>query len=273
MNGGLTELMGHLPGLLLVAVRLGGLALFSPILSSAAVPVRVRVALSFLVAAAAYPSLSAQGAVVVPAGLDMLALAGIVAREAAVGALLGWLATLPLMLAQYAGQLIGTQLGLGFAEVYDPNTDASAEVIGQILTWLALAAFLILGGHAWLFLAVLRTFDYVPIAGFSVDADLLNLVGGILLATMEVSLRLCLPVLALVFLESLALGFMAKTTPQINILSLGFPIRILAGISIIALGLHVTGGVLMEELHGVLDAVHAWATDGHDILHGAATRD
>ena len=46
MNGGLTELMGHLPGLLLVAVRLGGLALFSPILASAAVPVRVRVGLS-----------------------------------------------------------------------------------------------------------------------------------------------------------------------------------------------------------------------------------
>ncbi len=270
MDAGIVQLSEHVPGLLIVAFRLGGLALFSPILASAAVPVRVRAGLAFLVAAAAYPLLHERGAIAVPPDLDLLMLAGIIAREAAIGAVVGWLAMLPLMMAQVAGQTIATQLGLAFAEVYDPTTDTSAEQIGQMLTWLAMVAFLVLGGHAWLFLAVLRTFDYVPVGGFAVDAELLQLATGLALSAMEVGLRLCAPVLALVFLESLALGFMSKTTPQINILSLGFPLRILAGVTMVALGLHVTGDILMVELHGMLDAIHAWATDGHDILHGAA---
>jgi flagellar biosynthetic protein FliR len=269
---GFPQLLEHIPGLLLVACRLGGLVLFSPVLASAAVPVRVRAGLAFLIAAAAYPTLNAKLDLGVPPDLDLLMLAGLVAREAAIGAVIGWLATLPLLIAQYAGQIIGTQLGLGFAEIYDPNTDSSAEVIGQILTWLAIVAFLALGGHVWVFLAVLRTFDYVPLGGFSVDQDLLSLVVGILLSTLELGLRLCLPVLAMVFLESLALGFMSKTTPQINILSLGFPLRILAGITITALGMHVTGTVLMDEVHGILEVIHIWATDGNDILTGAALR-
>jgi len=272
MLSGFPQLLEHVPGLLLVACRLGGLALLSPVLASAAVPVRVRAGLAFLVAAAAYPLLASEHVISVPPNLDLLMLGGLIAREAAIGAVIGWLATLPLLLAQYAGQIIGTQLGLAFAEIYDPNTDSSAEVIGQILTWLAIVAFLALGGHAWVFLAVLRTFDYVPIGTFAVDQDLIALITGILLSTLEIALRLCFPVLALVFLESLALGFMSKTTPQINILSLGFPLRILAGISMTALGLHITGTVLMAELHGILDTIHLWATDGNGILHGSALR-
>jgi len=270
VTDGLVQLFEHVPGLLIVAFRLGGLMLFSPILASAAVPVRVRAGLAFLVAAASYPLLHERGVVTVPAELDLLMLGGLIAREAAIGAVVGWLAMLPLMIAQTAGQAISTQLGLAFAEVYDPTTDASAEQLGQMLTWLALVCFLTIGGHAWLFLAVLRTFDYVPVGGFTVDAELLRLATGLALSAMEVGLRLCAPVLALVFLESLALGFMSKTTPQINILSLGFPLRILAGVTMFALGLHVTGDILMIELHGMLDAIHVWATDGRDVLHGSA---
>lgn len=272
MLSGFPQLLEHIPGLLLVACRLGGLVLFSPVLASAAVPMRVRGGLAFLIAAAAYPMLNERLDLAVPQDLDLLMLAGLIAREAAIGAVIGWLATLPLLVAQYAGQVIGTQLGLGFAEIYDPNTDSSAEIIGQILTWLAVVAFLAIGGHTWVFLAVLRTFDYVPLGGFSVDQDLLSLVLGILLSTLELGLRLCLPVLAMVFLESLALGFMSKTTPQINILSLGFPLRILAGITMTALGLHITGTVMMHEIHGLLETIHVWVTDGNGILQGAALR-
>jgi flagellar biosynthesis protein FliR len=90
------------------------------------------------------------------------------------------------------------------------------------------------------------------------DGELIGLATGLLLAAFDLALRVAAPVLALVFLESLAMGFVAKTVPQLNILSLGFPIRILAGILIIMLGLVVIHEVVMDGAAEGLELIHLW---------------
>lgn len=263
-------MLDHVPQILLVCARLAGLVIFAPILSSIAIPVRVSAGLSFLVGIAVYPALSVEVFGGRTYELDLLTLAPLLAAEAGIGLAIGWLAMLPLLAAQFAGMLTGAQLGLGFAEIYNPATDASADVVAQMLFWLGLAAFLALSGHVWVVLAVLRTFDYVPVGGFRVDGDLMDLGAGLLLAAMEVGLRIAAPVLAIVFLESIAMGFMSRTTPQLNVLSLGFPLRIIVGIGMTAVGLYVIGDVLMASVHEMLDAIHQWATDGQESMEGAA---
>ena len=251
----------HVAPALLVVFRLGGLMILGPVFGSSVIPAKIRVLLAFLIGAAVYPVLAGR---VMPAaaGLTLWTLAPLMATELLIGLLIGYLATIPMIATQMGGLLMSQQMGLGFARFYNPGMDAQSDIVGQILFFMALAGFLAIGGHDAMVLAMLRTFDYIPPGGLAIDRDVLDLVTGLLMASFELALRVAAPVLILVFLESLAMGYMAKTVPQLNILSLGFPIRILAGVGMLFLALYVINEVMMDGIDLMLDSMFAWVRGG-----------
>lgn len=250
-------MLEHVPPALLVIIRIGGLMIFGPVFGSPSIPVRVKVGLAFTTGLALYPLFHADGIVTAPA-LSVWTIAPVVGLEILIGLVIGFAASLPMVAVQTGGLIMGQQMGLGFARFYNPGIDDEADVIGQMLFFLALAGFLSIGGHDAMVLAVMRSFQYVPLGGLTVDMSMVDLMTGLLLAALEVALRVAAPVLALVFLQSVALGYVSKTVPQLNILSLGFPVRILLGIGIVMLGLVVINDVLMDMIEVVLDAIFDW---------------
>jgi flagellar biosynthetic protein FliR len=249
----------HIAPALLAIFRIGGLFIFGPLLSSSAIPVRVRVFLTFILGLAVYPALPAVAGTQPSINeWNLWAIGAAIAMEVTLGAVVGFLAGLPLMAARTGGLIMGQQMGLGFAQFFDPTLDDESDVVGQTLYLLALGGFLIVGGHEQMLLAVLNTFNHIPLGSFAIDADLVSLTCGMMLSAFEVALRVAAPLLALVFLESIAMGFLAKTVPQLNILSLGFPIRILAGLLIIAVGLAAIDAVLLEAVDDAMASIHAW---------------
>ena len=255
--GDLQSIVEHVPAALLVVFRVGGLMIFGPVFGSSAIPVRVRVFLAFVVGAAVYGAVTSNQSVQ-PLSASIWVLAPMVAMELMIGLIIGYLASLPLLAMQTGGLIMGQQMGLGFAQLYNPAIDDEADIVGQLLFFMALAMFLIVGGHEWMLLAVLHSFEHIPLGHFAVDLDVVKLACGILHATLELALRVAAPLLAMVFLETVAMGFLAKTVPQLNILSLGFPIRILAGIAIVVTGLTVIGDVAMDDLSQTFEEVLRW---------------
>jgi flagellar biosynthetic protein FliR len=256
------SILDHIPPLMLVMFRIGGLMIYGPVFGAPVIPMRVKVFLSLLIALATYPTLSTSCLAQQPLTLELWSLAPLVGLELIIGLLIGYMASIPLIAVQTGGLLMGQQMGLGFARFYNPGMDADADIVGQMLFFMALAGFLIIGGHEAMMLAVLRSFHYVPLGGLAMDGDVLALLAGLLLAAFELALRVAAPVLALVFLESLAMGYMAKTVPQLNILSLGFPIRILAGFAMITLALVVMNDVIMDGIDVVLNEIFIWVERG-----------
>jgi flagellar biosynthetic protein FliR len=251
-------ILEHVPPAMLVVFRIGGLMIYGPVFGSSVIPVRVKVFLSFLLGIAVYPLLSSQLELGTGLRLELFALVPLVGVELLIGLLIGYVASLPMIAVQTGGLLMGQQMGLGFARFYNPGLDDEADIVGQVLFFMALAGFLAIGGHEAMVLAVLRSFDYIALGTFVVDLDVIALLTGLLLSAFELALRVAAPVLALVFLESVAMGYMAKTVPQLNILSLGFPLRILAGFAMVALGLFVINDVAMDGIDTVLDAIFEW---------------
>ncbi|MHC5004551.1 MAG: flagellar biosynthetic protein FliR [Planctomycetota bacterium] len=253
-------ILSHLAPALLVIFRLGGLAIYGPVFGSPVIPARVKVLLIALLGLAVYPVLSAEvfagGA---PVRLELWTLGPLVAMELAIGLVIGYLASLPMIAVQTGGLVMGQQMGLGFATFFNPAMNDQADLVGQMLFFMTLAGFLIIGGHEAMVLAVLNSYHHLPPGSMAVDLDLLGIVAGLLTSALELALRVAAPLLALVFLESLAMGFIAKTVPQLNILSLGFPIRILAGLLMIVLGLHVIDSVVMEWTDELLAVMFGWA--------------
>ena len=62
----------------------------------------------------------------------------------------------------------------------------------------------------------------------------------------------------MVFLETVAIGFIAKTVPQLNILSLGFPMRIMVGSAPSSPESRFSARVLVEFIDEILDLMMTW---------------
>lgn len=254
----LQSILNHVPQALLVIFRIGGLMVFSPIFSSSVVPTKVKVFLSVVLGLAAYPLLSANLFQDLHLQLNIWTLAPVVAMELLVGLTIGFIANLPLHALTGGGLIMGQQMGLGFGLLYNPTIDDEADVIGQMLFFMAMVGFLLMGGHETLLLATLHSFERIPLGGFVMQPDVIALITGLILSSLEMALRLAAPLLAIVFLESVAMGFLSKTVPQLNILSLGFPLRILVGLLIIAAGLVVINEVALVHIQEMFDALFAW---------------
>ena len=252
----------------LVVMRLGGLFLYAPLLSMNAIPARVKGLLVVLTGVGAWAVLDADN-VAFPAVsiMDPWAMVPLGAAEIAIGALIGFLASLPIFALQTGGMVMGQQMGLGFARFYNPAAGTESDVLEQLMVFLAISMFLVMGGLDALFLSVLRSFHYVQAGVFTGDGAI-DLVTGVLLAATELGLRVAVPLLGVVFLETVAMGFVSKTVPQLNVLSFGFPVRIIIGLIMVLAGLEVIMLVSENFIHDVLDSLYDWAGPGRAIGGG-----
>jgi len=244
MSPNLTHLLPHVPAFLLVMFRLMGLFMFGPVFGANVVPRRVKVMLALVLAFCIYPIIPPQA----PVGLTLGNLAVAAGGEMLIGAIIGYLASLPLVAMQLAGVLIGHQLGLGLAQVFNPEFNEQTEVFSQFLFLAGLAAFLILDGHHAMIHALVVSFDNVPLGGYLPDASVVQAVVALLTAGFVLAVQVAAPLLAVIFLETLALGFVARTVPQLNILSLGFPLRIIVGFFMMA----IITTLMFDALHAVM---------------------
>jgi flagellar biosynthesis protein FliR len=191
---------------------------------------------------------------------DPWAMVPLGAAEIAIGGVIGFIASMPIFAMRAGGLVMGQQMGLGFARFYNPAAGEESDVLEQIMTFLATVLFLSLGGLDAMFLCVLRSFEHVTAGGFVAGDGGLDLVVGVVLAATEFGLRIAMPLLGVVFLETVAMGFVSKTVPQLNVLSLGFPIRILVGLVVIIASLPVIMSVSESFTTEVVDAIVTWST-------------
>ena len=253
MPGSLEPLLPHLPAFMLVFFRLTGIFIFGPVFGSSVLPMRVKVLLALVLAFCVYPIIPPQ----VPVHLSVAGLAVAVGTEILIGLIIGYGASLPLVAMQVGGLMMGHQLGLGLAQVFNPEFNEQSEVLSQFLFLVALTAFLLMNGHHAMLMALVNSFQSVPLGGYLPDGGLVYTITGLLTATFDLGLRVAAPLLCLVFLETIAMGFVARTVPQLNILSLGFPLRILLGmflvVGAVAMMFQSVGDMINHTIHVLLN--------------------
>lgn len=240
----------------LVVFRLAGLLVFTPLLANRSLPRRFRVMIAVMLAASIYFWLP-PGARIAPE-IDLVGLAPLVASELLIGVVIGFLAGLPILAMDMAGYLMGHQMGMGLARVYNPEMGADTDVFGQVLMYVGLAVFVTLGGLDAAFLALVSTFDNVPVGSFALDRAPLEAVVGVISSGFELALRVAVPVLCIVFLMMIAMGFVTKTMPQINVMSVGFTLKMLGGIAMLTASLATMSEAAAAEVERVMQMVVGW---------------
>jgi flagellar biosynthetic protein FliR len=224
----------------LVVGRVAGLFLLAPMLGATSVPERVKVALAAMVALVVLPVLPA-GAGAAVGALNLGAYVVVLLGELVIGLAIGLVAAMLLSGVEMAGLFVGQQTGTALANVINPFTETESSDMGQFYSFFALAVFLVIGGHRMLVAAVLRSFEAVPLGGFRFNLDLASAVVPLAGQIFVVALTLSAPVVVTLVLTTIALGFMARTMPQLNIFSTGFPVRLLLGPLVVLLSIGAVG--------------------------------
>lgn len=220
----MTPALAVYAGLLLA--RLGAFVAVMP-LFSARTPKTVRAAFVLALAAfylnAAPPPLEAAK----PDALDVdsfrygLAMA----REALIGAAMGFAFGLFLLPARIAGEFITTQIGLNIAPLPGPTGESAAGPLTTVFETVAGLVFLVSDGHHVVLMALHASFAAYPLGGTNVP-EASGAINGLAVAY-EMGLLLAAPIAGCLFLLAITLAVMARAAPQLNIYSVGFSLQVL----------------------------------------------
>jgi flagellar biosynthetic protein FliR len=172
-----------------------------------------------------------------------------------IGLVIGFGASLPIAGMQLAGQTVDQQLGTGLGGLINPDQGQQTTVVSQTYYLMATMFFIAIGGHRALLATLLDSYQAVPLGGFRVDANVVGMILGLLTAMFELALRVAAPVLCLVFLETVAMGFVARTVPQLNILSVGFPMRLVLGMGLLVGAVTMQSQVFVESMRQTMTAL------------------
>lgn len=146
------------------------------------------------------------------------------AREALVGAAMGFAFGLFLLPARIAGEFITTQVGLNIAPLPGPTGEAGAGPLTTIFETVAGFVFLVSDGHHVVLAALHASFAAYPLGGTNVP-QANGAINGLATAY-EMGLLLAAPLAACLFLLAVTLAVMARAAPQLNIYSVGFTLQV-----------------------------------------------
>ena len=214
---------------LLVFVRVTLFLSLLPVFGESFTPVRARVLLGLAVAMVLTPVVRLDLAVFPSSVLDFALL---MVPEAFLGLLIGMVGRLMFAAVQFAGTVIGEQVGFGMANVVDPG-QAQVPVVGQLLYVFALLLFFAVRGDHAFFLALESSFRVAPPGGVHVPAGVGAFFVGQATQMFIVAVQISLPILAVTFVVNVGMAMLAKGVPQLNVFMESFPIRIVAGLFVL----------------------------------------
>jgi flagellar biosynthesis protein FliR len=211
----------------LLSVRLTVAFALSPALSSFGLPAMVRVALTIALAVLIFASRAAPEQAAMWA-TDPLRLLQAAAAELGLGALLGLSVHVVFAGFAIAGRMLDVQIGFAIGSTFDPITRTRADIIGALLSLLAVTIFFASDAYLELIRLLARSLDLFPLGQLPALNDPIR---PLLAAGWMYSLGFALaaPLVMTLLLTDITVGVLSRNMPQLNVLVLSIPIKVLIG--------------------------------------------
>lgn len=255
----LDQILQVLPVYVLVLFRVAGMMVFAPMLGSNQIPRQVKALVACVLSFAV-----ARGVPLTVHPFNSLGLLAVGAGgEIMFGLAMGMILSFSFIAAQWAGQLVGQQMGLNLSETFDPEFGSQGSLIGNLYFMLTLVIFLAINGHRAMLMGVRASFDSLPLLSAGINQPVLDLFIKLFEASTQLAIQIAAPVLVTLLIVDLALGFIGKTMPQLNVMTAGLSIRTLVGMVLLIVGIGLTSQVIrLAVMDGMKNVYWTYVSGG-----------
>ena len=126
---------------------------------------------------------------------------------------------------------------------FDDSTNSSLPILSRFLYYMTFLLYLIIDGHHYFVGALFYSYEVAGIMNWELSGatitGLIALVGDIF----AIGMQIAAPVFITLFITSVALAFVSKVVPQLNIFAVAFQLKILAGLMMLAIVIPIILGV------------------------------
>lgn len=235
-------------GFLLCLARVAAMFAAIPVFSGGQIPPQMRLGVAVMFAMLTYPVVKD----FIPSqSFSVIEFALVIAAEVVLGLLVGFLAQLVFMAAEFAGTLIGYQMGFAAANIFDPSTQAQVALISQFQGIFTILLFLALDIHHLFLEAIVASFEMLPPGTLNLAGGAIPMIVDVTNHSLILSIRLVAPILILLILSNLTLGIMSRVFPQLNVFMISFPVNIGLSFLVMSLTFGVVAGLLQEEFYAL----------------------
>lgn len=255
----MNELIPNISILLLIFARVSAFFIVVPLFSYRTIPAQLKITLALLLSWMMYYTFSIE-----PFTIDGQYIL-LVLKEVIIGIAIGLVAYIIFSAVQIAGGFIDFQMGFAMANIVDPQTGVSSPLTGQFFNFIILLLLLAMNGHHLLLDGIYYSYQFLPIdeifPAFG-NENTIEFIIKMFAAVFTIAFQMSAPIIATLFLVTLALGITAKTVPQMNMFVIGFPIKIAIGFIIMI----ITMGIMVEVMREIIEFTIISMRDFMDLL-------
>jgi flagellar biosynthesis protein FliR len=245
----------------LVLTRLSTLLMTLPAIG-VGVPTRVRALLALLLTLLMVPTVASLDSHRAPQAAHLIDLTVMVAREAAVGLLIGMTIQIVITGVQTAGEIMSGTGGLQLGDGIDPSTSGSMPTLAQLVGLLVVATMILIGGHRFVLSSLIDSFVALPAGDVRFQEPMMELVITQLTGSLAAGVRVSAPVVVALLLSNLITGLISRTLPQLNVLAIGLSLNAVALLAVAALTIGSASFLFREEFAVTLDRLAVlWSVD------------
>ncbi len=239
-------------------VRIAAMLAIAPIFGARMVPVRARLVIALLMTWIIIPLLPP-----VPAA-DPLSASGVLVtiQQMLIGMAIGFSLQLVFATLVIAGQTIAMGMGLGFAQMVDPQNGINVPVIGQYFVVIATLLFLALNGHLALIRILADSFHSLPIGIDSLTREEFRQVAEWGTRMFADAMMVALPAVASILLVNLSFGVVSRSAPQLNVFGVGFPVTLTLGFVVLVFAISNLLPQMQHLLDGAFGAASSLGSGG-----------
>ena len=235
-----------------ILMRMSGFVLFSPIFARNGIPAIVQAGMIGVLSISVYFAYG--GSIAMPAtyiefGLRLL-------LELALGFAINMIMRFFLYIADQAGEVIDTQMGMSMARSYDPATNIQITTTANYLSVLMLLLFFAENGHVTLLRLMLTSGEIVPYGAARFGTEIADYAVEMFAECALLALKLSLPILGAELLGQMGMGVLNKVIPQINVFAINIELKVIIGLLMLVMLLSPMSEFLLEAETQMLRAMH-----------------
>lgn len=210
----------------MIFLRISSAFVVAPIFSQQALPATLKIVLALTISYTIFLTINREPNTI-QISLFSLVINGL--KEVLIGLLLGFMMNFVFYGINYAGTLIGFDMQLTMAEVFNPMDETSSNVIGEVLNYGAILIFLLIDGHHYFIRGLAYSFKIVHIGQFNLSTPAFKLMMQYTAEIFIIAVKIASPIMVSFFLVHIAEGIISRVIPQMQVFFVSQPLKLALG--------------------------------------------